>query len=458
MPTGHPESIVKIKESYRVIIYYRNVAYATGYTLKPDKDLTAQFKNGRLTRAWGEGWEEANRKIYEKKHLIDTLILEANREGYKPNEYINAHLNNKANKLQQDSELTSLCISELFTKFVEFKKEKNKHKKKQGGVAKYETLQKRLSEFEDCDGKNGKKQNIHKINLKWRNHFCEFLVTKREDTIEVNDGERVYKQIKKRGISNSTLNSYMYALLNFFEWVEYNYKIELDRHLKEFTPYSSPTPEENIITPTLQQWNEFKEYVPTRKSLEKTYDLALLSSYTGMRYSDCVTLSHEDIKDKSNNFLEGQEPLTIQKPDEGQEQEPEEIAIKKKAIKTGGYFEVTFNPVALAIFEKYNRDMRQKFPNDQQINKNLRQIWKTLPSWGQKVKYKVYILDKEVEEEDYFYNVASFHIFRKVFTTFLVAQNNFSTDEIMRMTGWKDERMLRHYRNVFNGRKKQIMF
>jgi integrase len=459
MPAAHPESIVKIKDNYRVIIYYRNVPYSTGYTLDSGKDLKGQFKKGRLTKSWGDNHEEANTKIYEKKNLIDSLIKDANSQGVKANPYIKAYLDKKTNQVKQHFDLSNLSISELFQKFVDFKNEKNKHKKKKTGINKYIDVQKRLLEFEIKGGKEGKRRNINQIDLKWRNNLSEFLVTKREEKIGVTDGSRTFKQIKKRGISNSTLNGYMWVLMNYFEWVEYNFKIELDRDLKEFTPYPCPTPEENIITPTLKQWNDYKDCKPPSKSLQKTFDLSILSAYSGMRYSDCVTLFYDHVQGESKNPFEIQEPIKIRKNEDNPE--GKEISIKKKAIKTDGYFEVTLNPVALALFEKYNRDMRQKFPKDQQINKNLRRIWKTLPSWRTKVKYKVYILDKEIEIEDYFYNVASFHIFRKIFTTFLVAQNNFSTDEIMRMTGWKDERMLRHYRNVFNDynrREKQIMF
>jgi hypothetical protein len=49
-------------------------------------------------------------------------------------------------------------------------------------------------------------------------------------------------------------------------WEDANRKIYEKKHLI----YSSPTPEENIITPTLQQWNKFKEYIPASKSLENT--------------------------------------------------------------------------------------------------------------------------------------------------------------------------------------------
>lgn len=466
MATGHPESIVKIKDGYRVVIYYRNISYTTGYTLDTEKDLNEQFKKGRLTKAWGPDWEDANNRIYERKNLIDSLIKEANRNGVKgerTNIYIKAYLDKKSDQIQQDFELSSLTISELFQKYVEFKKEKIRHKKKKTGINKYLDVYKRLQEFEIHGGKNGKQRNINQLDLKWRNDLCEFLVTKREEKIEVTDGARNFQQTKKRGISNSTLNGYMYVLLTFFEWAEYNFDIKLHRELKEFTPYPTPSPEENIITPTLEQWNEFKKYKPTNKAREKTYDLSLLSAYSGMRYSDCITLYFEHVLGERKNPFESNDPLTIRKETEEESDitEDNEVSIKKRSIKTDGFFEVTLNPVALAIFEKYNRDMRQKFPQDQQINKNLRKIWMTLPSWQVKTKYKVYILDQEIEEEDYFYNIASFHIFRKIFTTFLVAQNSFSTDEIMRMTGWKDERMLRHYRNVFNDynrRKKQIMF
>ena len=449
MPAANPESVVKVKDGYRVIIYYRNVSYSTNYTLDTEKDLRDQFKKGRLTKFWGKDWEEANTRIYEKKNLIDTLIQEANRQGVKANPYVHAYLDKKTNQVQQDFELSSFSVGELFSKFIEFKKEKDKHKKKKTGINKYEDLHKRLCEFEQDGGTKGKKKNIFQINLKWRNDLCEFLVKKRTKTIEVKDGTRVFNQVKNRGVSNSTLNGYMLILVNFFDWTEYNFKAELDRDLKEYTPYPCPTPEDNIITPSLEQWNEFKEYLPTNKAKERTYDLSILSAYSGMRYSDCVTLSHEHVLVEKNKPFDSQEPIIIRKQD-AELVELLEVSIKKKAIKTDGYFEVTLNPVALAIFEKYNRNMRQKFPKDQQVNKNLRAIWETLPSWKAKIKYKIFILDKEIEEEDYFYNVASFHIFRKVFTTFLVAQNEFSTDEIMRMTGWKDERMLRHYRNVFN--------
>lgn len=455
MPTKHAQTIVKIKDGYRVVIYYRNSCHSTGFTLDTNKkNLKEQFnlKTRTLTKAWGDNYQVVNDKIYDKKNLIDNLIREANLKGVEDhNGYIRAFMDKKSIELKTDIELATAKVSDLFSKYIEFKREKFKHRKKQTGINKYVDFHKKIMEFEsEC---KGSKKNINQIDLSWRNRLCEFMTKKRIKKTEIQARGLTYTTKKIRGISNSTLNGYMFIFLNFLGWVEYNFKIEVDREVKNFTPYQTPTQEENIITPTLKQWEDFKNYVATSKPQQKALDLFFFSCYTGMRYSDCVTLSYlDEKKDNTDESI-----IKIRKKSE----DDNETTIKKKAIKTDGFFEVTLNPIAYGIYQKYNKDFRDKFASNQQTNKMLRSIWKRLPSWHQKVTVKEYVLNEEREIEMPMYEASSFHTARKIFSTFLIATGNFSLGEIMRMTGWKDDRMFRTYVNFFNDsnrKKKEIMF
>lgn len=377
-----------------------------------------------LTKIWGADYEDANKRIIEKKNLIDKLIIDANMVGVSDsNKFIKAYLDKKTIEVNKDLQLSSCSVSEIYHKFVEHKKDKLKHKKKKTGIRKYEDLLNRLIEFER-EKKEGKKK-ILQIDLKWRNALYEFLVEEREQIINVVQGEKQFKQIKKRGLSNSTLNSYIYILANFFQWVEYNFMVLLDKEIKNLEVFEQVTAEDNLITPDYDQWTTFKNYVPKTFSEKVCYDLFIFSCYTGMRYSDATTVCYEHLI--------------------------EENVIHKIAVKTELPFEVRLNHKAKEIFEKYNKDMRQKFPTNQRININLRKIWKNLPGWDVKIKVKKYKLDKEIEVVMPFYQYASFHMSRKIFTTYAIQSGDFTRAEIQKMNGWSgDGRMIKSYYDTVN--------
>ena len=126
------------------------------------------------------------------------------------------------------------------------------------------------------------------------------------------------------------------------------------------------------------------------------------------------------------------------------------------AQKTGRLFQVPMNSVALKIFEKYNRDFRQKFANNQQINYILREILKKMREFHEEVKIIEHVLTETKVVKKKAYEVMSFHVSRKNFTTFLISSGKFSMQEVQAFTGWSnDARMFTHYLNKFHKRTEE---
>ncbi len=343
-------SVVKVKDGYRVVIYYKNVCYSTGKTIRKKSD----FKDGYLTSLWGEGYKQANKEIYELKLYIDSLISEANSKGLEPNTYIKAYREEKSKELVKKAKVSSSYLSDVFSQYLEDKKLRNRFKKEQS-FERYEQELERIKEFEDEEYKI----KATDVNLRWICDFCEFLAKPRIRKKVVKDKYREYEAKKKYGNSNATINRFIQDFKTFLDWLSVNYKIKVSENIKQFELFETKTVEDCIITFSSDQWEAFKNYKPQSPSEEKTIDAFTFCCYTGLRYSDFITLNSEHI-------LKG-------------------YKIKKLAEKTGRAFEVPMNDKALEIFRKYNGDFRQKFPQNQQLNKNLRSILKKIPEFHEEV-------------------------------------------------------------------------
>ena len=103
-------------------------------------------------------------------------------------------------------------------------------------------------------------------------------------------------------------------------------------------------------------------YAPKRKHMEKIRDAFLFCCYTGLRYSDFVTLANEHIsQDSSGKWW-----------------------VKKKCVKTGTPCAIPiseiYNGKAVAILEKYEWNVRKlnRIGSNGEVNKDLKEMYSDL--------------------------------------------------------------------------------
>jgi integrase len=163
-------------------------------------------------------------------------------------------------------------------------------------------------------------------------------------------------------------------------------------------------------------------------------ELFILSSITGMRYSDTHSLNKQHIKLIDNISC-----------------------IDKVAVKTGSDFKVELSNYAKEILEKYNYDFSWVVYNTYNIKlkKLLKRFFEDYKVHYEKttgkifnlmIDYKKKIGKELITESIYKYEMASTHAGRKTFTNILM-NKGLPISDIMARTGWKKIEMLNNYGN-----------
>lgn len=186
----------------------------------------------------------------------------------------------------------------------------------------------------------------------------------------------------------------------------------------------------------------------TYTTWEVYLDFLVFSCTVGCRYGDGIRMKvKEDIKhtkrDKNSPIRDGLDGF-----------------FKYKQRKTNREATPRINEISMEIYRKYSRGKEKgdylfpktkngNFLPDSKINKHLKQICKTI---GLKRKIEITSLgSKGVElnkEEKQLWELVSTHIGRRTYIKTMVLKREYSTKEIMKMTGHKSEQVFHNYYSI----------
>ena len=162
---------------------------------------------------------------------------------------------------------------------------------------------------------------LQDINKQWFNGFVRFLETPRKG--------RRYKS--KRCLVGKTIKKRIVMLLSFFRWLDAE---EIFPFPKNIRGYSKNVADSPTVKTTLSKDEVLKIYNtnPSIKQHEFVRDVFVFACYTGLRWSDLISLSKKNIK-----YLEGIG-----------------YVVDKQTIKTNDRVVVPLNSVAYSIITKWN--------------------------------------------------------------------------------------------------------
>lgn len=439
MRKSFQHSRVQLKDRQRIILYFKNKRWSTGYKLSkpiPKGKTSVEWSEStsKLTSQWKLGDAEiANKTIYEKKNEIDNLIDEARSKNYDIIPYVESVINKK------NATLLNLLVTKKTKPYIaleEFIKRKTAlkfYKNEKSMVDRHKGYITNVKDFYDLKNKS----SLGSINDKWIRELCEFVTTKRSKTNEVyREYDNVtYKTNIEVQLTNATLKrllseiNQMLKSLNS-EHIDFNFNTEgiteLIKNLPTRSKDKTHNDEDAYDTMTMKQWEALKKYkLPKnrRKNHQLSLDLFIFSVNTGLRFIDSNQLCDDYVT--KDNIIKMK-------------------AEKNKTKTVRGDFSVPMNDKALELYEKYNRDFRGKFPNNQTVNKTLKKIFKEIEEFKTlKTKYK-YILMTPIEQKVHTWETLTFHSSRRQFVNLLV-QSGANISQIQELTGWQDIRTIIAY-------------
>lgn len=335
-------------------------------------------------------------KDYRNRYGIPPSVPELRKlfEGYKHKLY--------------NSDLLLDFYNEYYNSKIEFFKGNDKSEK---SIKDYRGLKYYIEDYQTF-----LKQPIYlnDISREWLIKFKNFQEQKREST-----ETQKYKTFG--GIRANTLKKKINLFLSFLRWLDENKYLEFPKGLSNFSR-DIRNPEIEKATLTKEEVN--KLYRLNLKDSKEKYirDVFVLSCFTGLRWSDIVSLKKPHIRK-----IEG-------KP-----------AIVKKAEKTKHQFTVFLNSISLEICERYNYEFTQL--ENANFNKYLKLILKNTGWFND-------LTDFVGEDGEYLkrYETISIHRGRDTFITLLI-EDRVPVNAIMKYTGHQSVSNLNKYIDV----KKQVI-
>jgi integrase len=424
---------LKIRDNKYVVIYHRNKIWRTGVSIQ-SKD---EFNNGKLTSRYkGEqGYKELNNFLQEKLQIVNKLITEAVKNNLDSLDYIDTYYKSEQDKLTRLKLNNNTPVWIAYKDYIDLKIKKIKDLKAPRTIDRYRSEISRLEDYhKTCPSTLEDLQDET-----WFSEFCRWLSTPYKKTyfIESSKYKSAHKVTKTLKQTNATISRFLQDLITFMKKIQHSCGIlfpleEVNNLMNSLTvPDDDP---ENVLALTRNQWEAYKRFNPNPELPweEKTYDLYRFCVNTGLRYSDVVRLN--DIYVENN-------------------------IITMRAEKNRNQFTIEMNREAIIIYNKYGRDFRNKFPTDQQLNENLRNILKQITEFNVDTIWYEYVLSEVKEHVDKLYAIYSFHSSRRSFVTFSL-QYGAKEQQIKKWTGWKDNRTIKSYTKIFgemNNNDSQIL-
>jgi integrase len=366
--------------------------------------ITSEYKSYRmkLGKARIRDWNKRNQRLrltslsekdYDENSKMNSFIDEvetqakllfnkATKERRKPSEF---ELTNLLNIPEEADLLKSTSFMDVFSDFIE----SNKSDKAERTIKGYTTVKNYLTRFQEST----------KYILTWDNIDVKFIDNLKKYTFI--NGERNYYQGK------------IYDKLKVEE------------------------PEREVVFLSMDELLVFMDYNFESRRLNKVKDLYCFASFTGLRYSDVISLKREHINDK---------------------------LLTKTQVKTGYVKTLPLNDFALKILKKYEKD-EDPLPkmSIQNINEYLKEgcgiiASKQLPKTGfNRLVIKKSVIGSETTEESLpLHESITFHTARKTFITNSIMLG-VNIKALQDMGAPKKEKDLKKYLKITDAFKSQVM-
>jgi len=356
-----------------------------------------------------------NTKVYEENSKMNAFIddVEAQarllfnkvtKERRKPSEF---ELTNLLNIPEESSVLKSTSFMDVFSDFIE----SNKSDKAERTITGYTTVKNYLVRFQEST----------KYTLTWDNIDVKFIDKLKKYTY-ITERKQVgyYAKITR-------------VLSTFLHWAE-------ERNYYQGKIYDKlkvDEPEREIVFLSMDELMVLMDYNFESHRLNKVKDLYCFASFTGLRYSDVISLKREHI----NNKL-----------------------LTKTQVKTGYVKTLPLNDFALKILKKYEGD-ENPLPkmSIQNINEYLKEgcgiiASKQLPKTGfNRLVIKKSVIGSETTEVALpLHELITFHTARKTFITNSIMLG-VNIKALQDMGAPKKEKDLKKYLKITDAFKSQVM-
>ncbi len=387
------DNYVKISYSYN----YSRKRFSTGIKLDSPDQIS------ELGKLKGSVKDKVRKQmqIDDLRNKVESRILEFHKNCGR-----NPTVDELENLLKDDNSLNSET-DRLLVAYQQFYNEKielfdNSDTKKIQSLNSHRALLYYLTDYETL---LGRPIFFYEINKKWMFEFKKFNESKRENST-------TKKYITFGGIRGNTLRKKVNIFIHFMKWA----------HQKKLCP--APTeilgfgkeiemPDIRKATITKNELFQIQDIELKSSSHEFIRDLFVFACWTGLRWSDLISLKKSEIR----------------KTDEG-------IALIKKAVKTRDKFTIYLNDICLSILEKYDYNLeRIKNPA---YNRALKSFLKSTGLFNDETDFEG--ANRLLER----WEVISIHRARDSFITILLGEN-VPLSTLMQYTGHKKLSTLEGY-------------
>ena len=348
--------------------------------------------------------QKMNSFIDEVESQARILFNKVTKERRKPSDF---ELTNLLNIPEVSTVLKSTSVMDVFDDFIE----SNKSDKAKNTIKGYTTIKNFLIRFQD--GTN--------YTLTWENMDVKFIDKLKKYTYLTEKKQLSYYAKITRVLST------------FLHWSEdRNYY-----HDNIYPKLKSEEAEKEVVFLSMDDLMVLMDYKFEISRLQKVRDLYCFASFTGLRYSDVVSLKREHINNKM---------------------------LTKTQVKTGYVKMIPLNDFALKILKKYEED-ENPLPrmSIQKINDYIKECCKAialkqLPNTGFNVRViKKTVIGSETTEESLpLHEAITFHTARKTFITNSIMLG-VNIKALQDMGAPKKEKDLRKYLKITDAFKSQVM-
>lgn len=197
----------------------------------------------------------------------------------------------------------------------------------------------------------------------------------------------------------------------------------------DFRDWDLPsTKEKKIITFTKEELKTLYNFQPPTKKLQNVKDLLLFGCSTGLRYSDVIKVSR-------NNVVDGKVDFTAQ--------------------KTSQLVAVPLNNISSEILQKHGNDLRKIKISNQKFNDYVKDLCKAaeINTQIEIIKYEGLKVIPVSHEK---WEVVSSHIGRRTFIT-LALEADIPAEVVMKYTGHVTYKSFKKYVDITDKRKREQM-
>ncbi len=311
--------------------------------------------------------------------------------------------------------------------FLTFMKEKEEKFKSYDTMTSLRDFKSFYHSIIDFQLKHSKKLRLNDVNRMFIFQYLKFL----QETRSVSEG---YKT--RGGLNARTLKKRFDVLKSFYKWL-LDYKIYIyddvlvkNKDLYDFRGKAEDVKTYSLSIDDIKIIEDIK--LEDNSPLMKSRDMFLFVCYTGVRFSDLISLKKTQIIKLSDGTL---------------------LWIKKTQKVRTTKIEVDLIPEALKILKKY--DYRLNLMTNQKANLYIKEVLRLEDRFCEDSLN----FTKESGEPYKIYELITFHTGRKSFITNML-MNNFSIVETMRRTGHKKLSTMEKYivQRELNGRGLSEMF